>query len=236
MPTVFNLLPDIFLHNILSNNGDRFYSSSAMPVAAIRKATVGQVCLLNFIASVKSNEPGRMESAHSFSNARDSTSTTATGLVAPKEWSNYFYDYLVRLFLTTHSSFLAHTLPKFARQNPQIEINVAPRPQKHPVIRGHYVNGREKAICVRNLEADQIMKKAELLRDASGEKLRKVTKPVKSINESVRGIWSPYHGGGIAVWDGIVGWEGFVTMYFYKFGIVGVIGFRGSRFTDGKFF
>jgi large subunit ribosomal protein L43 len=43
------------------------------------------------------------------------------------------------------------------------------------------------------------MKKAELLRDASGEKLKKVTKPVSSIKESVRGVWSPYHGGGMSV-------------------------------------
>ncbi len=47
---------------------------------------------------------------------------------------------------------------------------------------------------MRNLELDQIVQKAELLRDASGEKLRRVTKPVRSTNESVRGIWSPYHG------------------------------------------
>lgn len=64
----------------------------------------------------------------------------------------------------------------------------------HPVIKGTYINGREKAICVRNLEKEQILQKAELLRDASGEKLKRVTKPVKSMNESVRGVWSPYHG------------------------------------------
>lgn len=44
-----------------------------------------------------------------------------------------------------------------------------------------------------------MLKKAELLRDASGEKLRRVTKPVRSIKESVRGVWSPYHGGGMHV-------------------------------------
>jgi large subunit ribosomal protein L43 len=96
-------------------------------------------------------------------------------------------------------SFLRNTLSRFASANPQIEITVSPRPNKHPVIAGHYINGRHKAICVRNLEPGQILKKAELLRDASGEKLKRVTKPVKSINESVRGIWSPYHGGGISV-------------------------------------
>jgi len=97
------------------------------------------------------------------------------------------------------SSFLRNSLTRFAATNPQIEITVSPRPKKHPVIIGHYVNGREKAICVRGLEPGQIMKKAELLRDASGEKVKRVVKPVKSINESVRGIWSPFHGGGIKV-------------------------------------
>jgi large subunit ribosomal protein L43 len=97
------------------------------------------------------------------------------------------------------SSFLHNSLSKFASTNPQIEITVSPRPRKHPVIIGHYINGREKAICVRNLQKEQILHKAELLRDASGEKLKRVTKPVKSINESVRGVWSPFHGGGINV-------------------------------------
>lgn len=43
---------------------------------------------------------------------------------------------------------------------------------------------------------DQIMKKAEILRDMSGEKARRVKggRVVGSLNESVRGIWSPFHG------------------------------------------
>ena len=41
--------------------------------------------------------------------------------------------------------------------------------------------------------------KAELLRDGTGEKNRKVGKPVSSLNESVRGIWSPLHGGRIKI-------------------------------------
>lgn len=46
---------------------------------------------------------------------------------------------------------------------------------------------------------EQIEGKAKLLRDASGEKLRVVKKPVSSLRESVRGVWSPYHGGGVDV-------------------------------------
>ena len=92
------------------------------------------------------------------------------------------------------SAFLTQSLPEFARENPQIEVRVSPRPGKHPVIKGQYINGREKAICVRNMEPSEILKKATILKDASGEKLKRTKKPVTSLNESVRGIWSPYHG------------------------------------------
>ncbi len=76
---------------------------------------------------------------------------------------------------------------------------VSPRPSKHPVIVAQYINGRERSICVRNMEPYEILKKVEQLRDASGEKVRRVTKPVQSINASVRGVWSPYHGNGMQV-------------------------------------
>jgi large subunit ribosomal protein L43 len=56
------------------------------------------------------------------------------------------------------------------------------------------MNGREKAICVRNMEPNEIMQKAVLLRNASGERLKRVTRPVRSLNESVRGVWDPFHG------------------------------------------
>ncbi|KAG0128304.1 thioredoxin-like protein [Tuber indicum] len=91
-------------------------------------------------------------------------------------------------------SFLKHSLPQFAKENPQIEIIVAPRPNKIPIIRGAYINGREKVIAVDGLEIQQILQKAQLLRDSSGAKLKRITKPVISLNESVRGIFSPFHG------------------------------------------
>lgn len=95
--------------------------------------------------------------------------------------------------------FITHNLPLFAKQNPQIEFTVSPRPNKHPVVLGHYLNGRHKAICVRNLEKEQILQKVELLRNANGEKLKKVKKPVISSQESVRGVWSGMHGHEIQV-------------------------------------
>ena len=98
-------------------------------------------------------------------------------------------------FLPFNSAFLANSLPAFAKLHPQIQIHVSPRPHAHPIIKGHYVNGREKVICVRNLEKEQVLRKAELLRDASGDKLRKIKagKWVEGCSENVRGIWSGIH-------------------------------------------
>jgi len=49
------------------------------------------------------------------------------------------------------------------------------------------------------MEPLQVLQKVKELRDASGEKERRLSKPVSSINESVRGVWSPYHGNGMKV-------------------------------------
>ncbi|OAL46342.1 hypothetical protein IQ07DRAFT_623891 [Pyrenochaeta sp. DS3sAY3a] len=97
------------------------------------------------------------------------------------------------------NSFLKSSLPAFAKRNPQIEISVSPRPQHHPVIIAHYINGTTRNICVKNLANEGVREKAELLRDSNGEKNKKLGKPVTSINESVRGIWDPFHGGKIQI-------------------------------------
>ncbi|KAL3964756.1 hypothetical protein ACCO45_001760 [Purpureocillium lilacinum] len=76
------------------------------------------------------------------------------------------------------NGFIKSLLPKFAAANPQVEF--AP-------------------ICVRNLSPYEILQKVELLRDASGEKLKRTNKAVTSVKPSVRGIWSPYHGKGMVV-------------------------------------
>ncbi|KAI4243607.1 MAG: hypothetical protein L6R40_003431 [Gallowayella cf. fulva] len=92
--------------------------------------------------------------------------------------------------------FLQERLPKFAASHPSIEIHVSPRPHRHPVIRGHFINGTQHSICVRNLQTLEILQKVEILRDMSGEKARRVRggKVVGSLNEGTRGVWSPFHG------------------------------------------
>jgi large subunit ribosomal protein L43 len=95
--------------------------------------------------------------------------------------------------------FIRHSLPLFAKQNPHVEITVCPRPNHHPLIRGHYVNGRTKEICVRNLEQGQILNKVELMSQDDGRKLKRVTYPVSSNNDNIRGIWSGLHDNKISI-------------------------------------
>ncbi|AMD18815.1 HBL087Wp [Eremothecium sinecaudum] len=85
-------------------------------------------------------------------------------------------------------------LTKWAERYPEIQFEVVKK-SGHPVIKGFYTNGRDKAICVRNLNIDNIENKLHLIRDSSGEQLRhRVTNDfVDSMNNSVRGIWSPMH-------------------------------------------
>jgi large subunit ribosomal protein L43 len=95
------------------------------------------------------------------------------------------------------NAFLASPLlSQMTTSRPSTEFRISPRPHKHPVLRAFYINGREKAICVRNLEKEQVLKKAELLLQNSGAKNKKIgSRKVVSTNENVRGIWSPMHGG-----------------------------------------
>lgn len=91
---------------------------------------------------------------------------------------------------------VSNKLDNWARRYPQIEFEVVRR-SGHPVVTGWYTNGRQKPICVRNMSPHEIDTKLQLLVNSSGEILRRWTKNdnVRSLNKSVRGIWSPFHTG-----------------------------------------
>ncbi|KAF2257637.1 hypothetical protein CC78DRAFT_588236 [Lojkania enalia] len=98
------------------------------------------------------------------------------------------------------NAYLRNHLSRFASSNPQIEIRVSPKPHRHPVIIGHYINSRRRAICVKNLQVEGVREKVEYLRNHTGEKNRKIGwDKVRSLNESVRGVWSPFHGARIRI-------------------------------------
>ena len=87
-------------------------------------------------------------------------------------------------------------LNRLTTSYPGVEFRVSPKPRRHPVLKATYINGRVKAVCVRNKEKEQILKMAEFLVGNSGKRNERIKgKKVLSENESVRGVWSPMHGG-----------------------------------------
>jgi large subunit ribosomal protein L43 len=80
---------------------------------------------------------------------------------------------------------------QLAQENPQIILEVKERRGHHPVLRGIYLNGREKVICVKNLSVDSIETQVQLLRNTDGSKIRKVS-DVQTRCPSIQGIWNPF--------------------------------------------
>ncbi|KAF9736728.1 hypothetical protein PMIN02_001604 [Paraphaeosphaeria minitans] len=98
------------------------------------------------------------------------------------------------------NAYLKTQLGFFAKRNPQIEIQVYKKANDHPAITAYYLNGHQRSVNVKNMAPEEIKEKLELLRNSSPEKNKRVpAKPVTSINENVRGIWSPFHGAKIKI-------------------------------------
>lgn len=56
------------------------------------------------------------------------------------------------------------------------------------------VNDRTKDIGLKGLDRREVLDRIQLLLDSSGEKIRSLRgKPVQSISESTRGVWSGMH-------------------------------------------
>ena len=63
----------------------------------------------------------------------------------------------------------------------------------HPTLKFHYNNDVIKEVPVANLNAGEIVKKIQEYSQRSGAPLLKYNHKVLSINDSVRGVWSPLH-------------------------------------------
>jgi len=92
-------------------------------------------------------------------------------------------------------TYILNHLEDLARQNPHVEIVVKQRPHREPIIRGLYLNTRDKVIDLKGFEVTGIQKKVELLLDSSGAKIKplKGSRVVESTTEAARGIWSGLH-------------------------------------------
>ncbi|KAK7468524.1 39S ribosomal protein L51, mitochondrial [Stygiomarasmius scandens] len=90
-------------------------------------------------------------------------------------------------------TFLLNHAQSLAAANPHVELVVRQRPFKEPILRAFYVNNRDKVIGLNGLEVTQIQKKAQLLLDSSGAKIKPLKKPVESSTLAARGIFSNLH-------------------------------------------
>jgi len=93
----------------------------------------------------------------------------------------------LRGYLLKHAEALAEA-------NPHVEIVVKRRPQRQPIVRGFYMNNRDKVVGLSGYEQNVIEQKVQLLLDASGAKIKSLKRrTIESTTESPRGIWSGLH-------------------------------------------
>ncbi len=62
-------------------------------------------------------------------------------------------------------------LLNFAKGNPDLQIRTEIKRAKHPVVRGEYMNGNSKTVCVKNLAPENIEQQIFHLRNQAGKKV-----------------------------------------------------------------
>lgn len=83
-------------------------------------------------------------------------------------------------------------LNQIASSRPNIYFDVLKR-KGHPQLKFYYNNDAVKEVDIRNLEQSEIVAKIAEHSQNSGNAPQKFNQRVLSLNESVRGIWSPMH-------------------------------------------
>ena len=76
----------------------------------------------------------------------------------------------------------------FARANPQIEIAVVEKSNRHPIVRGYFVKDPEKTLSLRKLSPSQIAERIGFLRDMRPIGMRKYAKAFRT-TPSIQGEW-----------------------------------------------
>ncbi|KAH8992112.1 thioredoxin-like protein [Lactarius akahatsu] len=95
---------------------------------------------------------------------------------------------------TNTRTYLKNNLQNLARANPHVEIVVRQRANRQPIVRGLYLNDKEKVIPLNGFEVTGIENKVQLLLDSSGTKIKSLKRrTVESTTQSARGIWSGLH-------------------------------------------
>ncbi|KAG8759500.1 hypothetical protein FRC14_005788 [Serendipita sp. 396] len=95
---------------------------------------------------------------------------------------------------TKTRAYLLRNVEDLALAHPHVEVVVKTRTLKPPIVRGLYLNNRDKVISLVGLEETGIVAKVKLLLESSGAKIKALKrKEVVSVTPSTRGIWSSLH-------------------------------------------
>mmetsp|Transcript_19297 Transcript_19297/g.17529 ORF Transcript_19297/g.17529 Transcript_19297/m.17529 type:complete len:132 (-) Transcript_19297:21-416(-) len=81
-------------------------------------------------------------------------------------------------------------LVDFATNNPSLIITTEIKRNKHPFLKGIYLNGNDKVICVKNQDSNVIHNYALFLRNQIGRKMAEgYNKPKMTNKPSIQGEW-----------------------------------------------
>eukprot|EP01032_Pedospumella_encystans_P023044 gene23044-26098_t len=82
-------------------------------------------------------------------------------------------------------------LVNFAQTNPELAVTTELKRCVHPYVRGNYINGNTKTICIKNLEPEKITSYVNDLRNQIGRKSgsKGYKKPVLTRCTSIQGEW-----------------------------------------------
>ena len=71
--------------------------------------------------------------------------------------------------------FIKANLISFAQNNPNLSVKTELKRCCHPIIRGKYLNGNSKTICIKNMEVQDIGDCVDHLRNQIGRKVTQQT-------------------------------------------------------------
>lgn len=82
---------------------------------------------------------------------------------------------------------------EWAEKHPHIDIELKLRNgySNHPYIKGEYLTGSPKQVCVKNEPIKRIHQVMEMLKNSSGRKITRLKEPVMTQTPSIQGIWTP---------------------------------------------
>lgn len=83
-------------------------------------------------------------------------------------------------------------MDKIALKNSDVMFEIVSK-KGHPTFTFHYNNGSQEIVDVRNKSVHEVLTKIEEYIRRSGNQPFKFNQKVLSTNESIRGIWSPFH-------------------------------------------